>query len=147
MDKIRVDAGVKKILINDGPEFIEFNPGDIGFAERFYGLVKDFDSRRVKYLERSTEIEANKELDDSGLPANVPEGLQLVREVCERMREQIDVVFGGGTSQKVFGDALSPDMFEQFFAGITPFIETARNKKIAKYIKPNAKSKKRVAMK
>jgi len=40
MDNLRIDTGIKKILINDGPEFIEFNPSDVIFAEKFYKLTK-----------------------------------------------------------------------------------------------------------
>jgi hypothetical protein len=58
------------------------------------------------------------------------------------MRGQIDVLFGEGTSQKAFGNALELGMFEQFFSGITPFVQTVRKEKIAKYT--NARPKKRV---
>jgi hypothetical protein len=136
MDSIRIDTGIKKIQINDGPEFIEFNPSDISFAERFYQLMKDFEVKQVEYQARLDKIDANKELlDANGVPANLPEGLALLREEGEFIRERIDQLFGEDTSHKVFGNALSLEMFESFFTQITPFIQTARAAKIIKYQK------------
>jgi hypothetical protein len=134
MDSIRVETGIKRIQINDGPEFIEFNPSDVVFAERFYQLIKDFEIKQKEYEVRSLEIEKITGKDENGIPNNLPEGLALIREVCEFLKEKIDVLFGKGTSKKVFGDALNLNMFEQFFSGITPFIQVTREEKIAQYI-------------
>jgi hypothetical protein len=140
MDSIRIETGVKKIQINDGPEYIEFNPADVSFAERFYQLIRDFEAKQVEYQKRAEAIDANKELDANGIPVNLPDGLAMIRDVCEFMREKIDGLFGKDTSRKAFGDALSLSMFEQFFTGITPFIKTARANKVAKYQKqPHSK--------
>lgn len=145
MDNLRIDIGVKHITINDGPEFIEFNPSDIVFAEKFYQLIKDFEVKQVEYKKRSEEIAAKVEKDGIGIPTNLSDNLVLMRDVCEFMREKIDGLFGKDTSQKVFRDTLSLNMFEQFFTGITPFISTARTKKVAKYIS-HPKKKKTIVM-
>jgi len=143
MDSIRIDTGEKRIAINDDPErVIVFNPQDIGFAERFYQLLKDFEAKQAEYQARADELD-NQELDERGIPSRIGESLALLREVCEFLEERIDHLFGPGTSQKVFGDALTLDMFEQFFTGIIPYVQTARSGKIAKY----APSKKRGVMK
>ena len=142
MDNIRIDLGIKKVLINDGPEFIEFNPSDVAFAEQFYQLMKEFELKRVEYQARAAEIDAITELDPDGIPVNFPDKLAIMREVCEFMREKIDDLFGKGTSQKVFGDARTLNMFEQFITGITPYIRAERKKKIEKYV-PSATSVKR----
>ena len=149
MDSIKIDAGVKRILINDGPAYIEFNPSDINFAERFYELVKDFQAKKTEYQRRSEEIDANIADDSDGIPANLPDGLALMREACEFVRERIDRLFGKGTCQKSFGDALSLDMFMQFFDGVSPYIQRARTDKASKYAPPPASSKrhKRAVMK
>jgi hypothetical protein len=135
MDSIRIDTGVKKILINDGPEFIEFNPGDVAFAEKFYSLISEFETKMVEYQARSDEIDANKGVDTHDIPVNFESRIKLMRDVCEFVREKIDGLFGTGTSQKVFGNALTLDMFSQFFEGITPFIQKARTEKVEKYQK------------
>jgi hypothetical protein len=136
MDSIHIDLGVKRIQINDGPEFIQFSPDDITFAERFYQLIQDFQVKQAEYQVRAEAIDANKEVDANGIPANVPAGLALMHEVCGFMRERIDLLFGEGTSQKVFGDALSLTMYESFFTQITPFIQRSRSEKLAQYAPP-----------
>jgi hypothetical protein len=140
MDSLRIDTGTKKIQINDGPDFIEFNPSDIIFAEKFYDLISDFEIRMDEYQKRLNELNDNQNKDDYGVPLNIEGTLKLMREICDYLRERIDNIFGEGTSQKVFGDAMNLDIFIQFFDGLTPFIKTARTAKLAKYDKkPRAK--------
>lgn len=134
MDSLRIDAGKKRIAINDDPgRVIEFDPTDVLFAERFYGLIQEFETKQVEYERRAAELDADQSLDQNGLPVNLSGRLAFMREVCEFMRSKIDGLFGPGTSQKVFGEALSLEMIEQFFTGITPFIQRARSDRVAKY--------------
>jgi hypothetical protein len=135
MDSLKINTGIKRILINDGPEFIEFNPSDVAFAERFQSLIADFRGKQAEYQARAAELD-NQELDADGIPVNLTDGLALMREVCTYMRGRIDWLFGAGTSQKVFGDALVLDAFAQFFEGVTPFIQAARSEKAAQYSRP-----------
>jgi hypothetical protein len=133
MDTLRIETGAKRLLINDGPGFIEFNPADIGFAERFYQLIRDFEGKQAEYEARALELDNQQEKDAEGIPLNVDARFAFLRECCEYVRERIDHVFGAGTSQTVFGDTLNLDMFGQFFVGITPYIQQARQEKTAKY--------------
>lgn len=110
-----------------------FNPRDAGFAERFYGLIAEFETKEKEYKKKAAQLDKNKETDDYGLPKNAGEGIALLREICEYMRAKIDHVFGVGASQLVFGDYNDPGMFGQFFDGVTPYIQQARGEKIAKY--------------
>lgn len=133
MDSIRIDTGEKRIAINDDPErVIVFNPQDISFAERFYQLLQDFEAKQVEYQARADELD-NQELDEHGIPSRIDESLALLREVCEFLKGRIDHLFGEGTSRKAFGDAMTLGMFEQFFEGIVPFVQTARGNKVARY--------------
>ena len=132
--RIRTDAAKIRVMVNDDPEnIIEFDPEDAIFIEKFYSLIQEFEEKETEYLQRSKKLEENTTLDQNGLPANLGESIGLLREVCEYFREKVDYLFGKGTSQKAFGDALSLDMFEQFFNGIVPFIQEARREKISKY--------------
>lgn len=136
MDSIKIDLGVKRIAINnDEKRVIEFNPQDIVFVERFYQLIKTFEAQEAEFQMRAKELEADTEKDEFGIPTNTPETLQLVSDLCDFLKEQIDLVFGSGASQTVFGDAKTMNMFEQFFSGITPFIQEARTEKVKKYVK------------
>jgi hypothetical protein len=136
MENLGIDNGLKRIQINNDPNrVIEFNPSDVLFAERFYKLVGDFDTKLEEYRHRLEKIDANQEVDHHGIPVNFHEKMNLVRETCMFFRAQIDFLFGEGTSQIAFGDELVLDAFAQFFKGISPFIQVARTEKVAKYQK------------
>lgn len=136
MDSLQINTGIKRIAINDDENrVIEFNPEDIIFVEKFYGLIKEFEKKEVEFRKRSDEIGAITELDEYGIPVNTAESIQLVVDLCRYLRAQIDNVFGKDTSQKVFGDAMTLNMFEQFFTGITPFVQNARKEKVSQYRK------------
>lgn len=132
-DRLIIETGVKRIQINDSDKYLEFNPNDVAFAERFYDLLQSFEDKQMEYLARSREIDENASVDENGVPNNMKEGLALLREVCEFLRDEIDKLFGKGTSQNLFGDTLSLNVFYQFFNGIMPFIQAARAEKVAKY--------------
>lgn len=145
MDSLQINIGEKRIAINgDENRLLIFNPSDVLFAERFYKLIGEFETKLTEYQKRSAVLDANKSLDGNQIPANMGERLELQKESCNYCRENIDRVFGVGTSQIVFGDTLSLDAVQQFFEGITRFIEPARTEKIQKYTTPaSAKRNKR----
>ena len=137
MDSIRVGSSVKRIAINDDEtRVIEFNPGDVGFAERFYNLMRDLEKREAEYQERAELIVRDQAVDEHGVPMNVGERIAFIREVCEYMYSGIDQLFGKGASQTIFQGATSLDMIGEFFDGIIPFIQAARSQKINKYAPP-----------
>jgi hypothetical protein len=136
-DSIRIDSGEKRVAINDDPaRVIVFNPSSVLFVERFYQLNSELQVKLEEYQQRSAELEQDPALDGNGMPANTGKRLELLREACEYIRGRIDELFGAGTSQTAFGDALSPEMFLQFLEGIAPFIRTERTAKIQKYVSP-----------
>lgn len=142
MDSLQIDVGEKRIAINgDESRLLIFNPSDTLFVERFYKLISEFENKLTDYQNRSIALEADTTKNGNNIPANMGARLELIKEACEYSRESIDKVFGAGTSQTVFGDTLSLDAVQQFFAGITPFISVARAEKVAKYT--NAKPKRR----
>jgi hypothetical protein len=148
MESIRIETGVKTLMVNDDPtRVISFNPGDVAFAERFYQLLKDFEVKQVEYQKRADELDARQGVDEFGAPANLADGIALMRDICNFLRERIDHLFGTGTSKAAFGDAMSLEMFEQFFAGIMPYIQKARSAKLEKYNQPTPSKKGRAVMK
>lgn len=134
MDSIRIESGQKRISINDDPlRVIEFDPSDILFAERFYHLYGEMQSKLAEFEAQERELKANSEPDENGIPRNIEELVGHYRAICDYMREKIDQVFGEGTSQKAFGDARNMDMIIQFLQGMTPFIQQERAAKLDKY--------------
>ena len=148
MDSLRIDSGVKRLMINDDPEnFIEFNPKDIVFAEKFYKLMSEFKTKLTEYEVLANQLDKEKEVDELNIPVNAGKQFELLKEACGYVREKIDYLFGADTSQKVFGDLLSMEAFAQFFEGILPYIQTARSEKVDKYAnKPRGTSAKRKVM-
>lgn len=137
MEELRIDTGGVKLKVNGDPtRVIAFNPTDISFAERFYGLLSEFEEKEKEYRQKVDALQKNTETDNLGIPKNFGPALALLRETCGFLREKIDNVFGAGTSQAAFGDANTLDMFEQFFTGITPFVQKAREKQVSKYTTP-----------
>ena len=135
MDSIKIDSGIKRIAVNDDPDrVIVFNPSDIQFAERYYDLTRDFEIKLAEYEKRAEVIDQVTEVDTIGLPVNMADRIAFMRDICEYVYGQIDRLFGAGTSQKAFDGTLGLDMIQQFFEGITPFVQQARQAKVGKYL-------------
>lgn len=142
MDKpqsIYISSSSVRLLVNDDKDrVIEFNPEDLQFIEALYDLISDFEAKEKEFKKRDRALQANKNVDTHGIPQNMKARIKLNRDLCSYMRTKIDELFGEGTSQAAFGKANVSDMFAQFFTGITPFIEVARNKKIKSYVSDEA---------
>ena len=131
---LQIDTGVIRLAINsDESRIIAFNPNDALFAEKFYRMLGTLQERFAEYGEKANAVESKQEVDGNGIPLNTGERIALMKEVCTFAREQIDELFGAGTSQIVFEDALNIETIIQFFDGIKPFVQRARADKVAKY--------------
>lgn len=136
MNSLHIGGNEIRLAVNDDKNrIISFNPTDVGFIDRFYGLIAQFDAQQTEFEQRAKALDAQDERDAYGVPANVRERIALIKEFCERMRSSVDGVFGEGTSQKAFGAMNTLDMFAEFFEGITPYVKQARERKLAKYQK------------
>lgn len=134
MENLIIDSGIKRIRINeDDNRIIEFNPEDIVFVEKFYGLIKKFEEKEADFRLKTEEIESIKGEDGYGIPLNTKQTLDLVLDLCNYLRKEIDKVFGEDTSNKAFGQTQTLNMFEQFFNGIVPFVQKTRHERIEKY--------------
>ena len=143
MDSIQIDTGIKRICVNGDPErVIIFNPSDVTFAERFYSLAREIEEKRKEFIERGTAVDANKEVDENGIPANAEAMISLLKDLCEFLNEKIDQTFGPGTSKAAFDGALSLDAYPQFIDGILPYIETVRSAKLDRYTKRTGRAMK-----
>lgn len=131
---ININTGEIRLTINDDENrIIAFNPNDLEFVNKFYGLIKDFEVKEKEYNEKKAKLNEVKDTDSFGIPVNFDEHMTLLNDTSEFLKAKIDFVFGEGTSKAAFGKANTIDMFEQFFEGITPFIQKTREDKIKKY--------------
>ena len=133
---LQIDEGSITFMINkDEERIITFNPLDALFADKFYRIIEVFEAKDVELQKEIKKLAAVKEVDKHGLPINTAEGLALMIELCDYCRDQIDDLFGEGTSQTAFGDVRVIEQIEQFFLGVTPYIKKARETKIKQYTK------------
>lgn len=134
MQSLQINTGEIRLAINeDESRVLVFNPSDVIFVEKFYKLLDKFQKSLTQYQSRFEALEKVKETDANGVPVNVEARFDVIKEVCGYIRDEIDSLFGAGTSQMVFGDSMNLDAFAQFFDGIKPFIQKARTEKIEKY--------------
>jgi hypothetical protein len=135
MDSIQILTGEICLSVNgDESRVIRFSPADLLFAEKFYRMLGEAEKKSTEYQKRAEELGASAETDANGLPVNIEKRLAFLRETCADMRQMIDDVFGAGTSQAAFGDAMDLDMFGQFLDGVSPYFRKARAAKVAQYI-------------
>jgi len=132
---LNINTGEIRLTVNGDPKReLVFNPEDIGFVERFYDLLSEFENKSKEYQAKAQELENDETLDAYGIPLNTKQRIALLREACQYFRSQIDKIFGQGTSDIVFGSINTLNMFAEFFEGITPYIQKARSDKLKKYI-------------
>ncbi len=147
---LNLNTGAVKIPIQRDGEAagsICFNPNELDFAERFYSLLAEFEEKEKEYKNALAKLDENNEIDSYGLPKNAAQRLALLRDIAEYMKGRIDYVFGAGTSAVLFGEAIVLEIFEQFFEGVTPYIEQARVGKIEKYVDAKKPTKTKKVMK
>jgi hypothetical protein len=131
---IRIDAGEVTLLVNDDPSrVIKFNPEDILFVERFYSLLGGFEGVQKKFQDRLDAIPDNEE-------STAPRVIAVIEEACDYLMEQIDSVFGAGTSEAAFAGSKSLSQIEQFFLAIAPYVKAKRQDKVTKYQSKTKKS-------
>lgn len=135
--KLKSLENVVRLTINDDPEReVIFNPYDVGFVDRFFSMLDDVENKQAEYEQKLEDIRKDKSPSSYGIPRALKEEVKLSAEICRYMREQVDFVFGEGTSQTVFGDVNTVEMFGEFFAGIAPRVSAARSKATKKYTAP-----------
>mgnify|MGYP000104827856 CR=1 FL=1 len=134
MDSLQIDTGEIRLAINgDASRVIVLRPNDAVFAEKFYKMLGEFQSKFTEYQGRAAKIESQNETDENGVPLNTGERIALLKEICQYTRNQIDELLGAGTSQTVFGDALDIEAIIRFFEGVRPYMQKARAEKVARY--------------
>ena len=130
MDSFVLKTGVQKIAIyeseTDKEEGIEprgifkFNPNDVTEARKILELQADFITEQETYVEKekacTTELEK----------------MRVMEELATKYREKLDYIYGPGTSVALFGNALTYEMFVQFFEFITVKYKEFSEKRVSK---------------
>lgn len=110
MEQIRVSSNVKRIQVNENGDYITLNLGDVKEIERYQNVVS----------------ELGKVIDGLDEAASLEEKISA----CKSAAENIDTLFGKGSSMKIFGtDTPYPDMIGDFFHQLTPIIAKCVNER------------------
>lgn len=135
MDKIRIQRNIKRIEVNDNGDVIELDFDDLNLPYAFYGMIKKFETDRIKFTKELAE-----KLKDKSAEETADEYVAAERELNIYMRDAIDKVFGEGTCRKVYGDILpSVEMHLQFFDALRPYFEEEAKRRQAKMNKYSAR--------
>lgn len=135
MDKIRIQRNIKRIEVNDNGDVIELDFDDLNLPYAFYGMIKKFETDRIKFTKELAE-----KIKDKSDEETVDAFVEAERELNIYMRDAIDKVFGEGTCRKVYGDILpSVEMHMQFFDALRPYFEEEAKRRQAKMNKYSAR--------
>jgi len=138
---IHINTGAQRIPVDvdgQGGAYIEFNANDTLFVQRLHRFYKTIMEKVSEWEKIAPEIEARLreiETDEHGMPIEIEPALEPLYEMNTFMRDQIDLIFGKGTSKNIFGDLVTrdPSIYAQLIQGVQNYIQPVRIQKIEKY--------------
>ena len=116
---LSINRDIKKICVNEVTgDYIELNAGDAGLIDRWRGFVTWF-KQAGEQLQKEVY-----EKSDSNDPDTVLDMLHKRTEYLQECKNHIDMVFGAGAANKIFGDIIPDEMMiAEAMNGMVPFIE------------------------
>lgn len=127
MASLKINTGVIALEIENELGEVQgvfrFNPNDITQAKNFLKLTEEFDDKQKEFSEREEQC------------TTMDEKMELLEEVVTYFTDALDMIYGKGSSQVLFGGAKTLTMFEDFFEGIIPYYASASTDRTSKYSK------------
>ena len=133
MDEIRISSGAKSVnIVRNGEKVgvFTFNPKDVKEAQRHSEIVAEMEVKREKYIEKATELDKGNDVQAK---------IDFLAEFIADIHNDIDKVYGSGTSKMVFGDTLELDMISDFLRSLALHYTKASEERTAKYKKKTSK--------
>jgi hypothetical protein len=137
---IQLDTGIKKVKIQvvNGVDYdLIFNPNDTLMISQLHDLY-------FKMVEKSKEIEklqetfGEPELDENGVPLDINPVIQETNDFNQLVKDRIDVIFGKGTSQAIYGKTMFYSgmlhVYTDLISGLLSFAEPIRAQKVARHV-------------
>lgn len=125
MESLQIRAGVISLQILDdaGEEkgIFKFNPNDIKVAKGVFHLKEEFTTKSKEFDVRRKKCKT------------AEQKMEFLEEIVNYLESSIDAIFGSGSSELLFGESKSLDMFTDFFDGIIPYFTKASEDRMAKY--------------
>ena len=135
MESLQIRTGQISInILDDNGEprgVFKFNPADVKVAAKVINLVDEFDAKRKEFDELEAKCETNEEK------------VKLLNDVVDYFTNCIDGIWGTGSSEILFGNANTVEMFGDFFAGITPYYVKESKKRTSANSRPKDHLKKK----
>ena len=137
MEPIKISTGMVSVdIIDDFGEVrgvFKFNPEDLGVMKRMLELKNKIQSESSENEKKESECKTGEER------------MLFLEKICTDYKNQIDNIWGTGTSNILFGDAVCLTMFSDFLAGVGKCYEDESQKRINKYKKQIQDYKKKLA--
>jgi hypothetical protein len=128
MESLQIKTGqISLQILDDNGEVrgvFKFNPADVKVATKVIDLVAEFRTKQLEFDEKAKQCT---ESEDK---------LRLLDEVVDYFKQSIDGIWGTNSSQVLFGNASTLEMFDDFFSGITPYYQKESKKRMAKNARP-----------
>ncbi len=144
MDSLQIKSGKKRIQITDenGGEkgVLEFNPSEFAFIEKYQELLINFTEKSGK-IDELRQAAGLVEVDSENIREQSDVIFTAVKELYDFFENEIDGLFGTGTSAMLFSEERDVDEYHQFLEGIAPYIQGERAKKMARYAPPSRSKK------
>lgn len=130
---LNFDTGNITVHIQGDPNRpLTFNPKDYNIAARFFDLVKNAEEKQKEFLEKA------KAVDESG---DTGETVELLKEMDNYFRGELDTVFGEGAAKIIFEDinvattASNGDtVLANFLMALYPYFKDASESKVKSII-------------
>lgn len=119
-DSIRVNTDTKYIEVNDDGETIAINLADQSLPARFYDMLEDI-GKKDKETQQKIDDLKKEDLSENEMHRREAD---IIRDVGLYFKGKMDSIFGEGACRKVFGDIVPGiDLYQDFFAQVTPYFE------------------------
>lgn len=127
--ELRINTGAQVIpIVRDGQQVgtISVNPYDVGFVDKFYRALTNYETLAADIAD---QMAALKQKDVGGVIA-------LTLRVADQVRADIDNLFGPGTADLIIGPgaAGTPDIYAQFYNGLSELIGPERRQQMEQYL-------------
>lgn len=129
MKSFVLNTGIKRIAIfenetdeAEGKEprgIFKFNPTDVTEARKILELQSTYEQEQEEYVAK--EKACVTDLDK----------FKVIEEFAQKYKDKLDYIYGNGTSNALFGDSLTYEMFGQFFEMITEQYAEFSKKRVA----------------
>lgn len=125
MEKIRVSRGIE-IEVNDEGETIVLNTNDIDFMFKLNEVTMEIDKIVKEGAAKEKALSLKEPTKNIGNLTDLDyEFRKLYHKYFGKIRSAMDKFLGEGACKKIFGEANSWNMWDEFIEAITPILQEA----------------------